>query len=180
MLMDNPALFEEAATDLVPHLAHKIAISADGGDAAPDRVAIHCEDCNKCLIELLDEPCVAEHPDPQRVVYEGHYDDGRDVCYVEVSRPNKSPYPLQERQDIINHSPTGIAWGYGGSGPAQCAFAILMDYFQSEAAARALYQRFKFKVIAALPQNSRWTLNGSQIESALGPIRLDKSENLYR
>ena len=170
MITDNAALFEEAATDLLPHLGHKLSIFADGGDAAPHRVTVDCDDCNESLLEFLAEPNVADHPDPQKVAYEGHYDDVRDVCYVEVSKPGKSPYPLQERQDLINHSPTGIAWGYGGSGPAQCAFAILMDYFQSESVARELYQRFKFKVIAGLPQHSGWKLNGREIEQAVEPV----------
>lgn len=26
---------------------------------------------------------------------------------------------------VRNHSPTGFAWGYGGSGPAQLALAVL-------------------------------------------------------
>ena len=78
---------------------------------------------------------------------------------------------MQERQDIINHSPTGIAWGYGGSGPAQCAFAILMDYLGDEQRAGALYQDFKFRVIAALPRDSAWTLTGRQIENAIARIR---------
>ena len=30
----------------------------------------------------------------------------------------------------VNHSPTGLNWGYHGSGYAQLAFAILHDFFQ--------------------------------------------------
>ena len=33
--------------------------------------------------------------------------------------------PLDPRYDLRNHSPTGFAWGYGGSGPSQLALAIL-------------------------------------------------------
>ena len=42
------------------------------------------------------------------------------------SKPGKSPYPMQERQDIVNRYSTGIAWGYERNGPAQCALTILM------------------------------------------------------
>jgi hypothetical protein len=73
---------------------------------------------------------------------------------------------MQERQDIVNHSPTGIAWGYGGSDPAQASFAILMDYLGDEASARVLYQDFKFRLIAAFPTNSEWTLTGREIEKS--------------
>ena len=36
-----------------------------------------------------------------------------------------SPYPLHH---VIYHSPTGFAWGYGGSGPADLAMSILADH----------------------------------------------------
>ena len=35
--------------------------------------------------------------------------------------------PLDPRLDLANHSPTGFEWGYGGSGPAQLALALLAD-----------------------------------------------------
>jgi Family of unknown function (DUF6166) len=167
MLFDNPMLFDQAAQELLPHLTHEITITPYGGDAAPDSIAVECEDCNACLVDFLPESRTSERLDPAQVKYEGHYDAARDVCYVEVFKPGKSPYPMQERQDIINHSPTGIAWGYGGSGPAQAALGILLDYLGHEAHARALYQDFKFKVIAKFPPNSEWTLTGQQIENAL-------------
>jgi len=28
---------------------------------------------------------------------------------------------------IVNHSPDGFGWGYGGSAPCQCALAILLE-----------------------------------------------------
>ena len=170
MLFDNPAVFDQVGREVVPHLTHKITITAYGGDAAPESLAVECEDCHETLIEFLPESSEVERPDPDQVRYEGHYDSGRDVCYVEVFKPGKSPYPMQERQDIINHSPTGIAWGYGGSGPAQCAFAILLDYLGDEQRAHELYQQFKFTVVAAFPGNSEWTLTGRQIETALSRL----------
>jgi len=169
MIIENPMLFEQAGPDLLPHLGHKLTITPCGGDAAPESIAVECEDCHECLIDFLPESS-SEPPDPDQVKYEGHYDAVRDVCYVEVFKPGKAPYPMQERQEIVNHSPTGIAWGYGGSGPAQCAFAILMDYLGDESRVRALYQDFKFKVVAAFPGNSDWTLTGCQIETALSRI----------
>lgn len=35
--------------------------------------------------------------------------------------------PLLMRLELRNHSPTGFEWGYGGSGPAQLALAIVCD-----------------------------------------------------
>jgi hypothetical protein len=125
MIFHNPMLFDQARQELLPHLTHKITVTAYGGDAAPDTITVECEDCHEVLIDFSPD---SERLDPEQVRYEGHYDSARNVCYVEVFKPGKSPYPMQERQDIVNHSPTGIAWGYGGSGPAQCALAVLIDY----------------------------------------------------
>ena len=49
------------------------------------------------------------------------------------------------------HSPTGIEWGYGGSGPADLARSILLA-LTDEPTADALYQRFKAEVVAAVPE----------------------------
>ncbi len=58
-------------------------------------------------------------------VYKGEksgYD--RQVVVVESGKSvNLSPEPSQE---IINHSPDGFNWGYGGSGPAQLALGFYL------------------------------------------------------
>lgn len=50
---------------------------------------------------------------------------------------------------VANHSPDGFNWGYGGSGPAQLALAILLKFTDEHTAVR-LYQRFKFDIISGL------------------------------
>lgn len=57
-------------------------------------------------------------------------------------------------QGVYNHSPDGFAWGYGGSGPAQLALAILLAAGLSDKKAVALYQRFKAEFIVPLPRDS--------------------------
>lgn len=52
---------------------------------------------------------------------------------------------------VQNHSPTGLSWGYHGSGPAQLALAILLELFGRRTALRH-YQQFKLHVIGNLPQ----------------------------
>lgn len=52
--------------------------------------------------------------------------------------------------ELVNHSPTGFNWGYGGSGPAQLALALLLEYAGKDFAL-ANYGDFKWDVIAALP-----------------------------
>jgi hypothetical protein len=73
--------------------------------------------------------------------------------------------PLNPRFDLRNHSPTGFEWGYGGSGPAQLALAILADCVGDELALQH-YQEFKRAVIESLPRR-HWTLTSGQIEEAL-------------
>ncbi len=58
-------------------------------------------------------------------------------------------------QEVFNHSPDGFAWGYGGSGPAQLALAILLECTSNcEKIALRNYQRFKWDVVAKLPQGN--------------------------
>lgn len=51
-------------------------------------------------------------------------------------------------QALRNHSPDGFQWGYGGSGPAQLALALLLDVTGNPDLVQAHYQDFKFYVIA--------------------------------
>lgn len=55
-------------------------------------------------------------------------------------------------QKVYNHSPNGFNWGYGGSGPAQLALAIML-MVTDEDTAISLYQTFKFEKIATLPSS---------------------------
>lgn len=52
---------------------------------------------------------------------------------------------------IVYHSPTGLAWGYGGSGPADFALNALAVYIGSEEAEK-YYQDFKWQFVASMPQ----------------------------
>ena len=52
---------------------------------------------------------------------------------------------------VARHSPTGIEWGYLGSGPADLALSVLSALTDGESAS-SLYQRFKAEVIARVPE----------------------------
>ena len=74
---------------------------------------------------------------------------------------------LEPRLDLRDHSPTGFGWGYGGSGPAQLALAILADVTGDPELALSLYQDFKWECIAKLPQGQPWTLHQLRIRAWL-------------
>jgi hypothetical protein len=74
--------------------------------------------------------------------------------------------PLNPRLDLWNHSPTGFEWGYGGSGPAQLALALLADRLADDELAVTYHQPFKWAVVAKLPKDG-WLLTSQQIHDAL-------------
>lgn len=84
---------------------------------------------------------------------------------------------LNPRLDLRCHSPAEFEWGYGGSGPAQLALAILADHLGNDEEALNLYQRFKWAVIANLPKH-HWVLTGRQIDQALQEIRNQEIEGV--
>src|SRR3990167_4937806 len=55
-------------------------------------------------------------------------------------------------QKVYNHSPDGFMWGYGGSGPAQLALALLLNFADKNFALK-YYQEVKEDVVAKLPQD---------------------------
>ena len=68
--------------------------------------------------------------------------------------------------ELVNHSPTGFMWGYGGSGPAQLALAILLEFI-SEKKALALYQQFKWEVIALIDKDKKFALDEKVVKDWL-------------
>ncbi|UWG50701.1 hypothetical protein AArcCO_1394 [Halalkaliarchaeum sp. AArc-CO] len=71
--------------------------------------------------------------------------------------------PLDKRYDLLSASPSGFEYGYGGSGPAQLAIAILAHAYNDDFACE-WYQRFKREVIAELPEDG-WTLTTSDLDA---------------
>jgi len=86
-----------------------------------------------------------------------------------VYRPDGSELPW--RLDLYNHSPTGVEWGFFGSGPAQLALAILADCLGDEIALE-YYQRFKFKVVGHLP-HAGWVLSPEAIDAVIEELEAD-------
>jgi hypothetical protein len=69
-------------------------------------------------------------------------------------------------QKVRNHSPDGFEWGYGGSGPAQLALAILLDLTGDRETARDNYQDFKCQFVASW-QRDRWEVAEKEIRQWL-------------
>jgi hypothetical protein len=93
----------------------------------------------------------------------GYYEvDGEHKeAWVEVDGERED---LDPRLDLSNHSPSGFAWGYGGSGPAQLALAILADMVGDERAMKH-YCRYKDEVIARLPQDRGFLIKAEDVTS---------------
>jgi hypothetical protein len=70
----------------------------------------------------------------------------------EVFLDGKLINPKKSRR-VYNHSPDGFMWGYGGSGPAQLALAVLLEVSDVKTAL-AFYQDFKWEVISKIPMET--------------------------
>ena len=88
-----------------------------------------------------------------------------------VDLETKCASSLEPGYRHVKHSPTGFEWGYGGSGPAQLAFALLLDFFESPSEAMLYYQDFKWKVIAKI-RTDEWDLTEEDILTAVQEIRV--------
>lgn len=78
---------------------------------------------------------------------------------VWVEHEDGSTSPLRH---VVRHSPTGLEWGYGGSGPADLALSILHDLGGPEAAAD--YQALKWDLVANLPSGpGEWSVDESAL-----------------
>jgi hypothetical protein len=79
---------------------------------------------------------------------------------------------LPARLDLFNHSPTGFEWGYGGSGPAQLALALIADALGDDHIALRLHQSYKLRVIAKLPRARPWRLTQTEVLKAAADLLL--------
>ena len=99
------------------------------------------------------------------VIYRG-YRNANKGAQVERSDGKK----LRAREDLVDHSQTGFDWGYGGSGPAQLAVAMLADTLrdrmpnkpEADRMTMKLYQDFKRYIISGLPYNT-WQLEQNAV-----------------
>jgi len=84
---------------------------------------------------------------------------------VIVKGEDGKPYNLSinPSERLWSHS-IEFEWGYGGSGPAQLALALLLDCTTDKQIALALHQGFKRDVVATLPDND-WKITTEEINN---------------
>jgi hypothetical protein len=85
------------------------------------------------------------------------------IARVQVAEPDKPGRLLAPRTDLFKHCATGLDWGYSGSGPKQCALAVLADALGDDVRAIRVHGGFHFYVIAALPRHLPWNLMEGQV-----------------
>lgn len=96
-------------------------------------------------------------PDPRVIVFARV---GHDEAQIGVQHADGLAIaPL--RQELVRHSPTGLEFGYGGSGPADTALNILSLILPPREAWR-FHQRFKAQYVAAIPREGG-TLHLSEV-----------------
>lgn len=72
---------------------------------------------------------------------------------------------------IVKHSPTGLAWGYAGSGPADLALSLLTDVIGREEAEK-YYRDYTLECVANFP-HGRWQVTSDEIKEWYNEKRND-------
>jgi hypothetical protein len=67
--------------------------------------------------------------------------------------------------ELRDHSPTGFAWGYSASGPAQLALALAMDATGDAELALRHYQELKRRLVAGW--QGEWSITAQQVREFL-------------
>jgi hypothetical protein len=108
------------------------------------------------------------------IKYNGRRVNG--TCFVLVVADNGHRHDLPLYLRIVNHSPTGFEWGYGGSGQAQLALAILAHATKDHDLAQRLHQRYKWDVIARLDRDASWVISKEDVLAWVAATGADKVE----
>lgn len=105
------------------------------------------------------------------VEYVGMRVDGTPVVLNLTEHERLSP---DRSLELVGHSPAGFDWGYTGSGPAQLACALLLDFYDDKSVAHQYYIQFRDEVVSQLACTGPadcWHLTGDDIEAALGAFQ---------
>jgi hypothetical protein len=80
------------------------------------------------------------------------------VVMVHVQTPTENyAYVLRH---VIYHSPAGLEWGYGGSGPADTALSLLADHFEeSSSLPPEVFKGYSDKHIPIVERTKAWKMH---------------------
>lgn len=81
------------------------------------------------------------------VEYVGMHVDGTPLVLKLTDHERLTP---DRSLELVRHSPGGFDWDYTGSGPAQLACALLLDYYDDESVAHQHYIQFRDTVVSKL------------------------------
>jgi len=147
-----------------------------------ERYGWQCPECGSYLCdECAGWKLLSDHPADESICSEcakkfvpAIPDFGDVVC----SRDGDGPHTNVPHR-VVRHSPSGLLWGYGGSGPADLALNIL-SVFIGQRLAEGLYQDFKFEVIAKLPYEGGTIKRDDILEWVEGKQRNDERAKIER
>jgi plasmid stabilization system protein ParE len=95
---------------------------------------------------------------------------------VVIRLPEGTELTPERSLDLVKHSPSGFEVGYRGSGPAQLACGLLLDYYDDARIARKHYIAFRNRVISQLECDGPaacWHLSGEELDAAMATITDD-------
>ncbi|WP_225336416.1 DUF6166 domain-containing protein [Halomicrobium urmianum] len=95
---------------------------------------------------------------------------------VVIRLPEGTELTPERSLGLVTHSPRGFEVGYRGSGPAQLACGLLLDYYDDAQVAREHYIAFRNRVISQLRCDgpaASWHLTGEEIDAAMATITED-------
>lgn len=72
------------------------------------------------------------------------------------------PFSHEASLKLANQSPSGFSWGYGGSGPAQLALALLYDVTGDAQVSLRTYQEFKWAFVSQWGET--WEISSERIQ----------------
>lgn len=113
-----------------------------------------------CWRKIMAERAVAERKaqaaiEIQTTIQNGYAGArGPDGAVKVVRIRNGVQYPLPH---LVHHSPTGMEWGYGGSGPADLARSIIGDVLGTNDPDPVIYQEFKCDFVSGF--GDRWEVS---------------------
>jgi hypothetical protein len=87
---------------------------------------------------------------------------GKREGWIKLVTKDGNVFGHAESLKVVNHSPDGFEWGYGGSGPAQLALALLLDVTGNAAVADRLHQAFKWEWVAKWGEE--WSITTEEIK----------------